>query len=72
MRFGEILVYYFVSPEVIRIKADLNICLHQTIHYYAWYASACLFASKYKDDCEQKKKHLNWKDIYAQSMETHR
>lgn len=56
IKFSEILVYYFVSPEAIRIKDHLNVCLHQTIHYCAWYVSACLLSSKYKDDFVKRKK----------------
>jgi len=55
-KFGDMLLYYFVSPEAIRVKDDLNVCLHQTIHYCAWYASACLLPSKYKDDFVNRKK----------------
>lgn len=40
----------FISPEAIKIRDDLIMCLHQTIHYYSWYVSACLFPSQYKDD----------------------
>lgn len=51
----EILVYWFVSPEAIRVKDYWNKCLQQTLHYYAWYVSACVFQSKCKDD------FVNWK-----------
>lgn len=67
-KFDWILVYWFLSPEAIRIKDYLNMYLQQTITMLGVFQLVCSHQNVKMILWIQKKMHL--KDIHAQSMET--